>query len=47
MSSSEILPNSRVNEEGLSDWRIVLDALHTRFATGEFATVLRLVNRNR
>jgi 4a-hydroxytetrahydrobiopterin dehydratase len=30
--------------EGLSDWAWREDALHARFATGDFATGLRLVN---
>lgn len=33
-----------LEEEGLSDWTWCDDALHARFATGDFATGLALVN---
>jgi 4a-hydroxytetrahydrobiopterin dehydratase len=41
-----VLSDRQVSEaEGLADWRVLLGALHTRLATGDFATGLRLVNR--
>lgn len=39
------LSHSQVQQEGLTDWRIVDDALRTRLATRDFATGLRLLNR--
>lgn len=43
--SKEILTDAAVHAEGLDDWRILIGSLHARFATGDFATGLRLVNR--
>lgn len=31
-------------DAGLANWRVLLNAMHTRFATGDFATGLALVN---
>lgn len=45
-SDKAVLTQSHVStEEGLDDWRVLLGVLHARFATGDFATGLRLVNR--
>ena len=45
-SDKEVLTQTHVStQEGLADWRVLLGALHARFATGDFATGLRLVNR--
>jgi 4a-hydroxytetrahydrobiopterin dehydratase len=38
------LSDSEIDAAGLSDWRSISNALHTRFTTGDFATGLRLVN---
>lgn len=38
-----LLKRSEVAAEGLDDWRVLLGALHARFATGSFATGLELV----
>jgi 4a-hydroxytetrahydrobiopterin dehydratase len=37
------LTGQQVLDEGLTDWRLALGALHTRFATGDFAAGLALV----
>ena len=41
---SDPIDDSEIDAAGLSDWRSISNALHTRFATGDFATGLRLVN---
>lgn len=38
-----VLTGHDVEAELLSDWRMMFDQLHARFATGDFATGLRLV----
>ena len=38
------LTDSEIDAAGLRDWRSISNALHTRFATGDFVTGLRLVN---
>ncbi len=45
MSSKDPLSDHQVEEAGLADWRILFQALHARFRTGDFATGLRLVDR--
>lgn len=42
--SSETMGHDAVEAEGLADWTKLVSALHARFATGDFATGLRLVN---
>lgn len=39
------LTGQQVLDADLPDWRLLLSALHTRFATGDFATGLELVQR--
>jgi 4a-hydroxytetrahydrobiopterin dehydratase len=39
------LTSAEVDQLGLDDWRILFATLHARFATGDFATGLELVNR--
>ena len=43
--NDQILSLRDVEAEGLSDWRLLFSALHTRFRTRSFATGLELVNR--
>ena len=43
--NDQILSLREVEAEGLSDWRLLLSALHARFRTRSFATGLELVNR--
>lgn len=43
MTSTDTLTPQQVEAEGLADWRILFQALHARFRTGDFATGLRLV----
>jgi 4a-hydroxytetrahydrobiopterin dehydratase len=43
--NDQILSLRDVEAEGLSDWRFLFWALHTRFRTRSFATGLELVNR--
>lgn len=45
MADDRILTGDEVLAEGLDDWRFLMDSLHTRYATGDFATALRLVDR--
>jgi len=45
MSSPDTLSFADVEAAGLSDWRQLFETLRTRFATGDFATGLTLVNR--
>lgn len=45
MAQRTTLNGREVLDEGLDDWRYLLRALHTRLATGDFATGLRLVER--
>lgn len=45
MSSTQTLTPQQVEAEGLTDWRILFQALHVRYRTGDFATGLRLVAR--
>ncbi len=42
--SDATLTNDQIEAENLTDWRPLLNALRTRFRTGNFATGLRLVN---
>ena len=42
--SSKTMGHDEVEAEGLADWASSPRALHARFATGDFATGLRLVN---
>ena len=42
---AEKLTGQQVLDAGLDDWRLLLNALYTRFATRNFATGLALVNR--
>jgi 4a-hydroxytetrahydrobiopterin dehydratase len=44
MSDDGILTLADIEAAGLSDWRPIQYALHTRYRTGDFATGLRLVN---
>jgi 4a-hydroxytetrahydrobiopterin dehydratase len=44
MSDSSLSPE-QIEAAELADWRPLLQALHTRFRTGDFATGLRLVNQ--
>ena len=44
MTDDNTLGPDVIEAEGLSDWGWRDDALHARFATGDFATGLRLVN---
>jgi 4a-hydroxytetrahydrobiopterin dehydratase len=43
--NDQILSLRDVEAEGLSDWRLLFSALHTRFRTRSFAAGLELVNR--
>ena len=43
MTSTDTLTPQQVEAEGLADWRVLFQALHARFRTGDFATGLRLV----
>jgi len=43
VSGKDVLTPQQVEAEGLDDWRILFQALHARFRTGDFATGLRLV----
>jgi 4a-hydroxytetrahydrobiopterin dehydratase len=45
MTPSGTLSFDEVEAAGLTDWRQLFEALHTRFRTGDFATGLRLVTR--
>jgi 4a-hydroxytetrahydrobiopterin dehydratase len=45
MAASDPLSFADVEAAGLSDWRQLFEALHTRFLTGSFETGLRLVTR--
>jgi 4a-hydroxytetrahydrobiopterin dehydratase len=45
MTDTTTLSAEQVAGEGLTDWTFVNDTLHASFATGDFATGLRLVNR--
>jgi 4a-hydroxytetrahydrobiopterin dehydratase len=45
MTSRTTLSFAEVEAAGLTDWRQLFAALHTRFLTGDFATGLELVNR--
>lgn len=38
------MSREQIDAAGLTDWRLIRQALHTRFRTGDFATGLRLVN---
>lgn len=40
-----VLTYPQVVEAGLADWRWLVNRLHARFATGDFATGVRLVDR--
>lgn len=40
---TRLTPHAASTDPGLSDWRVVLGRLGTRFATGDFATGARLV----
>lgn len=42
--SKSVLSEAEVAAAGLTDWRLLQNALHTRFRTRNFATGLRLVN---
>lgn len=42
--SSETMGHDQVAAEGLADWCKLANALHTRWATGDFATGLRLLD---
>ncbi len=42
--SDSLLSNDDIQAANLTGWRANQDALRTRFATGDFATGLRLVN---
>lgn len=45
-SDRQVLGDAEVSAtEGLGDWRVLLGALHARFATGDFMTGVGLVNR--
>lgn len=44
MTDTTTLSFAEVEAAGLSDWRQLFSALHTRFRTGDFATGLALVN---
>jgi 4a-hydroxytetrahydrobiopterin dehydratase len=39
------LSESQIETEELEDWRVLFDALHARFRTGDFATGLKLVDK--
>ena len=41
---SDTVTREQFEQSGLADWRFVRGALHARFATGDFATGLHLVN---
>jgi len=45
MSATQTMTYAEVDAAGLADWRWLLGSLHADFATGDFATGLRLVNR--
>jgi 4a-hydroxytetrahydrobiopterin dehydratase len=45
MTTTTTLTYADVEAADLQDWRWLLGALHARFATGDFATGLELVNR--
>ena len=45
MSSTQTVTPQQLEGEGLSDWRVLFQALHARYRTGDFATGLRLVAR--
>jgi 4a-hydroxytetrahydrobiopterin dehydratase len=40
----KLLTNQDIEDEGLDDWRVLFGTLHARFATGDFATGIRLVD---
>ncbi len=44
MTDKQTLTGDQVLQEGLADWRQLLEALHTRFRTGDFVTGLSLAN---
>jgi 4a-hydroxytetrahydrobiopterin dehydratase len=44
MTSTDTLSFAEVEAAGLTDWRQLFQALHTRFRTGDFRTGLALVN---
>jgi 4a-hydroxytetrahydrobiopterin dehydratase len=44
MATTDTLSFAEVEAAGLTDWRQLFSALHTRFRTGDFATGLALVN---
>lgn len=44
MDDRTTMTEPQVVDEGLTDWTFRDDALHAHFATGDFATGLRLVN---
>jgi len=41
---SETLTDEEIEQQNLTDWRVVDGMLRTRWRTGDFATELRLVN---
>ena len=41
---SETLTDEEIEQQNLTDWRVVDGMLRTRWRTGDFATGLRLVN---
>src|SRR5436190_24203883 len=43
--TSRTLSASEIEAADLRDWRWHVDALHTRFKTGDFATGLKLLNQ--
>jgi 4a-hydroxytetrahydrobiopterin dehydratase len=45
MSTRETLTFDQIEDAGLGDWRVLFEALHTRFATGSFEKGLALVDR--
>ncbi len=44
-SDTTVLSGHDVEQELLGDWRVMFDGLHARFATGDFATGLALVDK--
>ena len=45
MTGTQTLTLAEVEAAGLDDWRLLFEALRTRFLTGDFATGLELVGR--
>jgi 4a-hydroxytetrahydrobiopterin dehydratase len=45
MTATDTLTFDQIEAAGLDDWRVLFEALHTRFRTGSFEKGLTLVTR--